>query len=126
MHKTLWSAIAYIMIANAAHNGNSGFIQETDHVHVLRITAAAGEIPDMYHEIKFIRFSFLQNLFKRCKTLLCITDNSKRKSIFSLNAVLNFLYGFEIELHGGAAAQLIHPVVIKVFPEILPQLVAEE
>ena len=39
---------------------------------------------------------------------------------------LNFLYGFEIKLHGGAAAQLLHPVVIKVLPEILPQFVAKE
>ena len=64
MHKTLWSAITYVMIANAAHNGNSGFIQETDHVHVLRITAAAGEIPDMYHEIKFVSTLILQYLLK--------------------------------------------------------------
>ena len=36
------------------------------------------------------------------------------------------MYGVDIQMRGGVVAQLFPPVVIKVFPEILPQLVAEE
>ncbi len=64
MHKTLRPAITYIMVANAANDGYCSAAQKTDHVHVLRIAAAAGEITDMHHEIKFVSTLILQYLLK--------------------------------------------------------------
>ena len=53
MREAFRSAIAYVMIADTANNGNSSILKKTDHVHVLRIPTATGEVTDMNNKIEF-------------------------------------------------------------------------